>query len=190
MVAMNGPTPNAAPASAAFPGQLTSSSPFALIAPSAVPAAGMASADDVVLPDFGPIVPQRPDMELAQPTQTPFAMASLSYADERIDRAAAAFAVLESPLSSAAVIQSWKRANPNGNTADDYIAVGSFENEGAATGIAKVLAGYGRIEIEKSALDGQDWYSVDLYPDGRSDVDALLQAAWSHGATDALAVRD
>ena len=190
MVAMNGATPSAAPASDAFPGQLTSSSPFALITPPAAPAAGVASADDVVLPDFGPIVPQRPDMEFAQPVQAPFAMASLSYADERVDRAASAFAALESPLSPAAVIQSWKRAGPGRSTADDYVAVGSFDNEGAATSIAKALAGVGKVEIETSWLDGHEWYSVNLHPDGHGDVDALLRAAWSHGAPDALAVRD
>jgi rare lipoprotein A len=185
MVAMNGPTPGAALASAAFPGRLTNS-PFALVAPST----GTASATDVVLPDFGPIVPQRPDMEFARPAQAPFAMASLSYADERVERAATAFASLDSRLSPVAVVDSWKRASPAGNAADDYVAVGSFDNEGAATRIAKDLAGFGKVEIEKSMLDGRDWYSVNLYPDGHGDVDALLQAAWSHGAPDALAVRD
>jgi rare lipoprotein A len=190
MVAMNGATPSAAPASTAFPGRLANS-PFALVAPSTGPAsADTASATDVVLPDFGPIVPQRPDMEFARPAQAPFAMASLSYADERVERAATAFASLESRLSPAAVVESWKRANPVGNAADDYVAVGSFDNEGAATRIAKDLAGFGKVEIEKSKLDGRDWYSVNLYPDGHGDVDALLQAAWSHGAPDALAVRD
>lgn len=190
MVAMNGSTPSAALASTAFPGRLTNS-PFALVAPSTGQAsADTASDNDIVLPDFGPIVPQRPDMEFAQPAQAPFAMASLSYADERVERAATAFASLESRLSPAAVVDSWKRANPAGNAADDYVAVGSFDNEGAATRIAKDLAGFGKVEVEKSMLDGRDWYSVNLYPDGHGDVDALLQAAWSHGAPDALAVRD
>jgi rare lipoprotein A len=187
---MNGQTPNGAQASAAFPGQLTSSSPFALVAPPTAPAAGIASADDVVLPDFGPIVPQRPDMEFAQPVQAPFAMASLSYADERVDRAARAFDAIDTRLSSAAVLKSWKRLNPTGNPVGDYVAVGSFKNEGAATSIAKTLTGFGKVEIETSKLDGHDWYSVNLYADGHGDVDALLQAAWSHGAPDALAVRD
>jgi rare lipoprotein A len=190
MVAMNGPTPGAALAPAAFPGQLTNS-PFALVAPAGGRAsADTASAGDVVLPDFGPIVPQRPDMEFAQPVQAPFAMASLSYADERVDRAATAFAALDDRLSSAAVVESWKRANPDGTAADDYVAAGSFDNEDAATRTAKKLAGFGKVEIEKSLLDGRDWYTVNLYPDGHGDVDALLQAAWSHGAPDALAVRD
>jgi rare lipoprotein A len=191
MVAMNGPTPGAGLPSAAFPGTLVDSSPFALVAPvSARPTTDTASAGDVVLPDFGPIVPQRPDMEFAQPAQAPFAMASLSYADERVDRAASAFAALDSRLSSAAVVQSWKRLNPNRNPAGPYVAAGSFDNEGDAAHVAQNLAGLGEVEIEKSTLDGRDWYSVNLYPDGHGDVDALLQAAWSHGAPDALAVRD
>lgn len=191
MVAMDGPTPSAGLASAAFPGRLADSSPFALLAPaSGRGAADTASAGDLVLPDFGPVVPQRPDMEFAQPAQTPFAMASLSYADERVDRAAVAFAALDSRLSSTSVAQSWRRLNPNGDSAGQYVAAGSFDNEGDAARIAKSLASLGKIEIERSTRDGRDWYSVNLYPDGHGDVDALLQAAWSRGAPDALAVRD
>jgi rare lipoprotein A len=188
MVAMNGATPSAGAAFPALPGQSTGSSPFALVAPAQ--AASDAAADDIALPEFGPVVPQRPDEDIALPAQVPFAVASLSYADERIDRAANAFDALDGRLSAAAVVQSWKRLNPNGNPANRYVAAGTFDNDGEAGRIAKNLARFGRIEIERSALDGHDWYSVNLYPDGRGDLDALLQAAWSHGAPEALAVRD
>jgi rare lipoprotein A len=189
MIAMNGSTPSVG--STAFPGKLTDSSPFALITPAAAQAAtDTASASDIALPEFGPIVPQRPDEDVAQPARVPFAVASLSYADERVGRAANAFAALDNRLSSAAVVQSWKQQNPNGNPADDYVAAGTFDSQGEARQIARNLAEFGKVEIEQTALDGRDWYSVNLYPDGHGNLDALLQAAWSHGAPDALAVRD
>jgi rare lipoprotein A len=190
MIAMNGSTPNFTIASTALPGQLANSSPFALLAPSQS-AVDTASAGDVALPDLGPIVPPRPDEDMtAQPSQVPFAVASLSYADERVDRAASAFAALDDRLSSAAVVQSWKQRNPIGNPANDYVAAGTFESQGEAGQIAKNLAGFGKVEIEKTALDGRDWYSVNVYQDGRGDLDALLKAAWANGAPNALAVRD
>lgn len=191
MVAMNGPTPGVGMASAAFPGSSASSSPFALVAPAtAGEGTDTASAGDLALPDYGPIVPQRPDADSAQPAQMPFTMATLSYADERVDRAANAFAAVDNRLSSAAVVQSWKRLNPNGNPTGQYVAAGTFDTESEARRIAKNLPGFGKVEIERSMLDGRDWYSVNLYPGGQRDLDALLKAAWSHGAPDALAVRD
>jgi rare lipoprotein A len=190
MVAMNGPTPSAALASAAFPGPLTNSSPFALMTPGRA-ATDTTSASDVALPEFGPIVPSRPDEDMmARPSQIPFAVASLSYADDRVDRAANAFAALDSRLSPAAVVRSWKQSNPTGNPANDYVAAGTFETEAEARQVAKDLSNFGKVQIEKPMLDGSDWYSVNLYPDGHGDLDALLQAAWANGAPNALAVRD
>ena len=46
------------------------------------------------------------------------------------------------------------------------------------------------VEIDQAKLDGKDWYSVNLYQDGRMSLDNMLEAAWSHGAPDAFAVRD
>jgi rare lipoprotein A len=183
MVAMNGPSPSAGLASA-LPGGAAHASPFALVAP---PPGGVeaAAADTVLLPDFGPIVPQRPD------AASPFAVAALSYADERVERAATAFAVLDGgPLSAGDVVRSWKKLNPAGISANRYVAAGSFDDEATARRIARDLAGFGKVEIERSALGGGARYSVNVYPDGRGDLDALLEAAWAHGAPDALAVRD
>ncbi|TJW77880.1 MAG: septal ring lytic transglycosylase RlpA family protein, partial [Mesorhizobium sp.] len=93
MVAMNGPSPSvqtdAPPPAVPFPGQLTNSGgafaaqPGLSEQPAAQPAmsAQAPGPSDVVLPDFGPIVPERPEYRL--PPNSPFAMASLSYADER-----------------------------------------------------------------------------------------------------------
>ncbi|RUT80936.1 septal ring lytic transglycosylase RlpA family protein, partial [Mesorhizobium sp. M7A.T.Ca.US.000.02.1.1] len=89
MVAMNGPSPSLPAGSAAvpFPGQLTDSGSVQP-AMSAQPSAY----GDLALPDVGPIVPERPQINL--PPQSPFAVASLSYADERVERASNAFAAM------------------------------------------------------------------------------------------------
>ncbi|MER8372438.1 septal ring lytic transglycosylase RlpA family protein [Mesorhizobium sp. M1406] len=182
MVAMNGPSPSLSAGTAAvpFPGQLTDSGQPVMSARS--PAFGV-----LALPDFGPIVPERPEISL--PRQSPFAVASLSYADERVERASNAFAALGGEgMSPADVLQSWKRQPPG--SATDYVAAGSFEDAAQAKRIAAQLAAFGKIEIQRSELGGEDWYSVNLYPDGQRNLDDLLQAAWSHGAPDALAVRN
>ncbi|QPC93123.1 septal ring lytic transglycosylase RlpA family protein [Mesorhizobium sp. INR15] len=183
MVAMNGPSPSLPVGAAAvpFPGQLTSSGAIAASAQSAF--------GDLALPDFGPIVPERPEIGL--PPQSPFAIASLSYADERVERASNVFAALGGDgMSPADVLQSWKRKAPPAGSATDYVAAGSFENAAEAKRIAAQLAAFGKTEIQRSELDGEDWYSVNLYPDGHRNLDEMLQAAWSHGAPDALVVRN
>ncbi|TIN70741.1 MAG: septal ring lytic transglycosylase RlpA family protein [Mesorhizobium sp.] len=186
MVAMNGPSPSLPAGSAAvpFPGQLTDSGSVQPVMSTQSSAYG-----DLALPDFGPIVPERPQINL--PPQSPFAVASLSYADERVERASSAFAAMGGDgMSPADVLQSWKRQPPTAGPSTDYVAAGSFEDAGEAKRIAAQLAAFGKIEIQRSELDGEDWYSVNLYPDGHRNLDEMLQAAWSHGAPDALAVRN
>ncbi|CCV13645.1 septal ring lytic transglycosylase RlpA family protein [Mesorhizobium sp. STM 4661] len=188
MIAMNGPSPSlpAGAAAAPFPGQLTNSGPQPVVsaqAPALV---------DVTLPEFGPIVPERP--EINPPPQSPFTVASLSYADERVERASNAFAALDGDgMSPAEILQSWKRANleaPSAGSPTEYVAAGSFEDAAVAKRVAAALSGFGKTEIQRSELEGKDWYSVNLYPDGHGSLDEMLQAAWSHGAPDALAVRN
>ncbi|UVK45302.1 septal ring lytic transglycosylase RlpA family protein [Mesorhizobium sp. AR07] len=186
MVAMNGPSPSLSVGAAAipFPGQLTDSGIVQPVMSTQSPAFG-----DLALPDFGPIVPERPGIGL--PPQSPFAVASLSYADERVERASNAFAALGGDgMSPADVLQSWKRQSPPAGSPTDYVAAGSFEDAAQARRIATQLAVFGKIEIQRSELDGEDWYSVNLYPDGHRNLDEMLQAAWSHGAPDALVVRN
>ncbi|QKD03881.1 septal ring lytic transglycosylase RlpA family protein [Mesorhizobium loti] len=189
MVAMNGPSPNVPVGAAAvpFPGQLTNSDqPFAA-QPSLsaqTPAFG-----DLALPDFGPIVPERPAIGL--PPQSPFAMASLSYADERVRRGDVFAALDDSGMSPADILRSWKKSSPQASPSNaDYVAAGTFDNAAEAKRVAAALEPFGRTEIQRSDLDGNDWYAVNLYPDGHGGLDELLQAAWSHGAPDALAVRN
>ena len=186
MIAMNGATPSAAMGTVAvpFPGQLTNSQ-------SVLPEAAMsaqATAFDFALPDFGPVVPQRPDVDL--PSQVPFAIASLSYADERVQGAWGAFTAMD---MGGNVNPEWKQPDGSGrseNSGEAYIAAGSFESAAQAKGVASQLSGLGRSEIQQAQRDGKTWYSVNLYPNGHGSLDDLLQSAWSHGAPDALAVRD
>ncbi|MBZ9979096.1 septal ring lytic transglycosylase RlpA family protein [Mesorhizobium sp. BR-1-1-10] len=186
MVAMNGPSPSLPVGAAAvpFPGQLTDAAAPMQGRMAAQPAFG-----DPALPDFGPIVPERPQISL--PPQSPFAMASLSYADERVHRADVFAALDDSGMSPADILRSWKNTGRQAAPSSaDYVAAGTFDDATEATRVASALKPFGRIEIQRSDLDGNDWYAVNLYPDGHGGLDELLKAAWSHGAPDALVVRD
>ncbi|RWL12605.1 MAG: septal ring lytic transglycosylase RlpA family protein [Mesorhizobium sp.] len=186
MIAMNGPSPSRAVGAAAapFPGQLTSSASSQPVIAAQAPAFG-----NVTLPDFGPIVPERPQINL--PAQLPFSVASLSYADERVQRAPNVFAALDGAgISPAEILRSWKRQAPPAGSPADYIAAGSFEDAAEAQRVAARLSSFGKTEIQRSEFEGKDWSSVNLYPDGDGSLDEMLQAAWSHGAPDALVVRN
>jgi rare lipoprotein A len=93
-------------------------------------------------------------------------------------------------MTSGDIANSWKRLNPAPTAATGYVAAGSYRDADEARRIASRLTSYGKVEIERSTLDGDDWYSVNLYPAGRGNLDEMLKAAWAHGAPDALAVRD
>lgn len=186
MIAMNGPSPSRAVGAAAapFPGQLTSSASSQPVIAAQAPAFG-----NVTLPDFGPIVPERPQINL--PAQSPFSVASLSYADERVQRASNVFAALDGAgMSPAEILRSWKRQAPPAASPTDYIAAGSYEDAAEAQRVAAQLSSFGKTEIQRSEFEGKDWSSVNLYPDGDGSLDEMLQAAWSHGAPDALVVRN
>ncbi len=175
MIAMNGPTPTTDVGAAGFPGQL--------IDGTATATSGLA------LPATGPIAPERPAPEGIGRVQV--AMASLSYAGETKSGAAAAFATFDG-LDADAIVRSWKRMNGGAavSARAPYIAAGSFTSEGEATKLAGTLAAFGKTEVEATEIDGTMWYGVNLIGDGRSSIDDLLQAAWSHGAPDAITVRD
>ena len=176
MVAMNGPTPTTDVGPSGFLGEMLDS--FST------------GSSALALPAFGPIAPERPALGGFGTVQV--AMASLSYADDKRAGAASAFAAFDG-LNPDAVLQSWKRMN-GGMTAPPaggpYVAAGSFTGEGEAKMLAAKLAAFGRTEIEQTEIDGTVWYGVNLISDGRSSIDDLLEAAWTHGAPDAITVRD
>ncbi len=207
MVAMNGPTPSVG-VGAAFPGAMTDGAPVPIVRAD-VPANTLAAQaaqfgqplmavpsgySDVVLPDFGPIAPERPD-GMAPVPQMRVAVNTMSYASERIAASARAFDALEGQaMSSDDIVNSWKRLNPGPRSgaqeAEAYVAAGTFDSGEAAQRVAKALSAYGRTAIEQTEYEGRTWFSVDLFSDGRNSIDAMLKAAWSHGAPDAFAVHD
>lgn len=209
MIAMNGPTPSVGVGhAAAFPGTMTNAAPAVATQASApantlaaqavqfeqpVMAAQGQGVIDVVLPDLGPIAPARP-VEMMPVPQSRVALATLGYASERESEAARAFGVLEGKaMTSNDIVDSWKRLNPGPRAQQDldaYVAAGTFEDREEAKRVAKALSAYGRTSVEQSDFEGKTWYSVDLYPDGKISLDAMLKAAWTHGAPDAFAVHD
>ncbi len=106
MIAMNGPTPTSTigAAAVAFAGTLGN-----VAAPTAVafgnPLAPTVDASDPSLPTVGPAVPERPDYA----GNMPVALASLSYADERIGRSTGAFGAFAAGMTPAQIVASWER---------------------------------------------------------------------------------
>jgi rare lipoprotein A len=187
MIAMNGATPSIGfgRTAVAFPGVLSDATP------PPITAIGNALADgDFQLPAYGPIAPERPLQGFGVP-QTQVAFATMSYADERVSRAAHAFAALEGRTMTANdVATSWKRQSPSLTTAGAYVAAGSFASEAEARAVLGALSAGGLTVLEKSEMGGVAWYSVSVYPDGRQDLDSLLETAWTNGAPDAMTIRD
>lgn len=125
---------------------------------------------DVALPSFGPVAPQRPGDEL--PEQVLMASAGLSYAEAgTVPRSARAFAVLE-------------------GGGENYVAAGSYRSAAEAQAIAERLSAYGLVNVSHDRMAGKVWHSVNVRPRAGVSIDALLQAAWANGATDAFAVHD
>lgn len=177
MIAMNGPTPSSSVG--AFPGTLSN-------APVQKPASASfttVASIDVVLPEFGPIAPERPIDSLGGPV----AVAALSYAGEKAGRVAEAFAALDTGNSTD--MSSWKQqaaAAPG----EPFVAAGTFASKAEADVVAGRLAPLGRSSIEKSSDGGRDWYTLSLFADGPASLEELLSAAWASGAVDAIIVRD
>lgn len=173
MIAMAGPTPTATVDNASSSGQQLD-----------MMATGSSG---LPLPALGPIAPERPAME----GDLPFAMASLSYAPDSRPAKASAFASFDNGLSADAVAESWKRMNGQTTpSAEPFVAAASYTDEASARRLASALEPFGKTEIERSQVDGTTWYGVNLRAEGGASIDALLKAAWSHGAPDAIAVRD
>jgi rare lipoprotein A len=180
MIAMNGPTPTrSAGAAMPFPVQPRGAVPFEV-----------ASAE-LVLPDFGPIVPERP-VVLARQGGAP--MPALSYADTRVAQAASAVAGLAGERAGTdELVAALNRryadaAAKTAATAPGYVAVGTYADEASAQDMAARLRDAGQGVIET------DWrgeaFTLTLRPAAGRSLDAALQAAWAAGATDAMPVRE
>ncbi len=185
MIAMNGSTPSA-PAAVAFPGTLSDAPP----ATAAIET--IAGGADFQLPAFGPIAPERPSKANGDPG-TQVALATMSYADDREPHATQAFAAFDGHMTATDVVASWKRQRPsdaNGELNGAYVAAGSFTSQREADALVRTLSTQGHTVLEKSEADGAVWYSVSVYPDGRRDLDGLLEMAWANGGPDAMTIRE
>lgn len=191
MIAMNGSTPTQRVMPGApvpFPGQ----PPVAVGAPMGGASAGTLVAGlDLVLPEFGPIVPERPSFGLASRAGgTP--TLSLSYADQRVKRAAQAVTDFADTGKAdelvAALNRRYAAAAARKPEVPGYIAVGTYADQSAAETMAAALGGAGRVAIDTDWRG--DGFALSLHPDGRHGLDDMLRAAWAAGAADAMPVRE
>lgn len=182
MIAMNGPTPTASlPGVAAA--DAFASQPGLAPAPAASDAA-------FALPATGPILPDRPRTLPSKEVD----MAALSYADRRIASAASAFdRVLDTGLTASAVQRWWKGspAAPAATTGEaGYLNAGAFASQREAERLAQSLSRLGRVDLQAVTDDqGAMLFVVSVMPDGRMDLDRMLETAWAEGAQDAFVVR-
>ena len=178
MVAMNGPTPS-----------LPVSQAVTALADQAAP---MPLEGAVALPAVGPVVPDRPTEAPAQAQAIELAL--LSYADQRVSRAASAFdTVLDSQLDSRAIADWWERrsgARTPDEIAAPYINLGTWDSRAVAERLTRALAELGRPVLRETVGPGGKVFVASLVPDGATDLDEMLRAAWAAGALDAFAVRD
>lgn len=181
MIAMAGSTP-----SRPVGGALAVPFPVQARAPVSSFVAGV----DPVLPDFGPIAPERPGVGLAQRLGLPARLA-LSYADERVEQAArvAAETAANAPASDALVSAlNLRYAASPAPSSPGFVAVGTYADQKAAEAMAAALGAAGRTEIETDWRG--DGYALSLHPDGRLGLDDMLKAAWNAGAAEAMPVRE
>jgi len=173
MVAMNGSTPRAGvagPRSGAFPGAMRGSAQPPVAAGAAAP-----TGSPVELPATGPIAPERPAVGV-ETAHVQMTLPTMSYAEPGQPAAGSPFAAFEHGEPAAAGVA--------------YVAAGTFASRAEAERLAAALSERGRAMLTPAAEGGRLWYVVDVYPDGRLDVDGLLETAWAHGAPDAITVRD
>ena len=182
MIAMNGPTPTAPVLAAAFP-----TMPPSPALPAAAASAGIA---DPVLPELGPIAPERPGIGLASLELSPRLTSLAAFADARVSQAAGVLAIEAAVTDEAEIVASLRARyeTPGAGEAERagaYVAAGTFATHAEASRIAAVLAAAGKVSIE---ADGA--YSVILASDGRLGTDGLLRAAWTAGVDDAILIRE
>ena len=72
----------------------------------------------------------------------------------------------------------------------DGLKLAANASQQQAASLVRALSSVGRTVLEKSVADGKTWYTVNVYPDGRQDLDNLLEIAWASGAPDAMTIRD
>jgi rare lipoprotein A len=188
MLAMNGasptaPPPGVAPRPPAAPDSTDRVTPAAFSGEGAHP----------VMPERGPIIPQRPYVlaaaQAGHATAERFGM--LSYADSRISAATAALDAFADPAEPRnEIVAAWQRDSrerAQARWADGvHVALGTFASLEEAEAMARAMQERGEVEIVPAS---GGMASVLVVPDGRADIDAILRAAWQAGAADAMTVR-
>ena len=101
----------------------------------------------VLLPDAGPIVPERP-FDGFQMQQTQMAMVT-SYADERVKRASNAFASFDRVAAPLTPDEMSTASTEGGDNEADYIAAGTFGSRAEAEKVAAAQA----LAAEKAAAE-------------------------------------
>jgi len=204
MIAMEGNTPTrrnaptfpGTPVAAPAPVVLASAAPTpsrtfdaarieAILAPAAAGTFTI-GAGDPVLPEFGPLVPERPTFGIAR--VAPRMGGVMSYADQRVSAAAESFAAFDRAGNAAAIASAWKeqQARSLSPSHREFVAAGTFVSEKEARALAVKLASLGEARL---VPDG-DAINVELYALNGADVDTLVRQAWDAGATDAFVMRD
>ncbi|MEI4480886.1 septal ring lytic transglycosylase RlpA family protein [Phyllobacterium sp. CCNWLW183] len=148
---------------------------------------------DPVLPLIGPFIADKPAVlvgsyKAQKPTSSPFVN---SYASERIEMAHAPAAATEMLLTPEAVTSAWKSMSASQSAFQgEYVDIGLFADKEEATRLMNTLAPLGKIKLSEVASPAGSRIALAAKADTAKQTDALLQAAWKAGATDAFVVRD
>jgi rare lipoprotein A len=141
------------------------------------------------VPAVGPLVPDKPVIEAIEPT--PVAMNGkaewvAAYASERVDAAYGAAAPFKAMgLTEEKIRQSWKKQASAAPSNGEFVLVGTFSTSEAKR-LSGLLAPVGKTAIETSGTKA----TLTLTQNGGASADALLEASWQAGASDAFIVRD
>ncbi len=152
---------------------------------------GSVDEKDPVLPEIGPVLPDRPSLDIAFNDGKP-SILLLGYADKRVRTAAAAFSKIvddqDHALTPDLIKASWERSTyaNTGNT----IFVGTFMSSAQAAEVAGNLGGIGDVLIEREQGANSAVYTVSLNGIAGNNLNSALRAAWDAGALDAFIVHD
>lgn len=144
-----------------------------------------------VLPDSGPILPDRPSRVVVASLLNE-RIRPLAYTEKQRTGAQAALEMLATndAMSSVDIVRSWKRQNGVDASQDEAVFVGTFADPNKARTLKTTLAHLGRVQSETSQNNNTSWTSVTVWPATGIAINDVLETAWSAGATDAMILRD
>lgn len=146
---------------------------------------GQRQPGDTVLPDTGPLVPDRP--EIAD-RGGQGALQLLSYAGQP-DRHPGARA-FDRVVGANPAEKEPERSRQAGDGPNAYVAAGTWSSRKEAERQRAALDGFGRAAVKRTREDDGTYFVLTVHPDGRDDIDRVLEAAWAAGADGAFVVRD